>query len=69
MHTINQVLGGWQIQKNGDPVKFFPLQPFEIHSDSQAYLEAIEYVREADSYGTYFDFTAITIKSSKVGMF
>ena len=61
MHTIHQVMGGWEVRVDGVKEIFFPLKIFEIHSDSEAYLEAIDYVREADGYGTYYDFTAITV--------
>ena len=63
MYTINQVLNGWEVQKNGVPIETFRLQYFETHEDCEAYLEAIEYVRKEAGYGTYFDFTAITVKN------
>lgn len=69
MHTIHQVQGGWEVRKNGEPVEFFPLKYFEVPSDSKAYLDAVEYVREADGYGMYFDFTRITQRDNRVSRF
>jgi hypothetical protein len=65
MHTIHQVTGAWEVREGGEVTQKFPLKNFEIHSDSSAYIKAIEFVRKEDGYGTYYDFTIITAKDSR----
>ena len=62
MYTIHQVRGAWEVRDGAEVIKRFPLRIFEIHSDSAAYLQAVEFVRAEEGYGIYFDFIAITVK-------